>query len=79
MKPEVDLKRIEDSLRAELTPDDGKPNSKSPVNFSVRKHEGCRVSCRHTDDKVSIHINPKRIRTQGQLDGVMADCREALV
>ena len=77
---EIDLKKIEDNLRAELTPlpTEEYPNPKCPIKFSVKGHTGYQLAVRETDDNISFKINTKRIKTQEQLDTVMADCRGVL-
>lgn len=74
-RPEIDLKRIE----ADLLADAG--------GFKVKVIKGklqsvtgapIRVRCRETDKGVHITIDPRHIRTQGQLDQVVAFCQDSI-
>lgn len=68
-KPEVNIPKIQ----AELQEDAGKLKVKV-----VRGNGDMKVSIRETDNLIHIHINPKKIRTQAQLDRVMVRCRESI-
>jgi len=68
-KPEIDLKRIE----ADLVADAG-----SGLKVKVVKWNGYRVRCEETDKAVKVRINPKRIRTQAQLDQVIAAAQDSI-
>jgi len=69
-KIDVDPQRIEAELK----------EFAGNTSFRVRMkpHLPLRVSIRETDKGVDIKINPKRIRTQKQLDGVMQLCQTSL-
>jgi len=68
MKPEVDCKRIE----AELV------EAAGSIPCKVRPHKGARLFIRETDKLTEVRINPKKIRTQAQLDGIINDCQMEL-
>lgn len=69
-KPEIDLRRIEAELQADA----------QGVAIKVRRghNDDCRVRCEETDKGVTVRINPKRIRTQAQLDEVIASCQDSI-
>ena len=50
----------------------------TPVKLHVKRHLETRVSVRETDKRIDISINPKRVRTQEQLDQVMQFCQNSL-
>jgi len=64
---EIDIKAIEAELK-----------DFSGNHVTVRRHSGAMCSVRETDKLVSIHINPKKVRTQANLDLVMHHCRGSL-
>ena len=68
-KPEINIPKIQ----AELQQDAGILKVKV-----VRGNGDLKVRVRETDNLIHIHINPKRIRTQSQLDKVMDFCRESI-
>ena len=67
-KVEVDLNRLETELKEVA----------GNVRLRVKRHKGCRTSIRETDKKVEIKINPKRIRSEGQLGEVRQFCLNSL-
>jgi len=69
---DIDLARIEANLIADLELI-GKPF------FKVRKHTGRRLSIRETDTLTDIRINPHKVRTQGQLDELVAQCQNTIM
>lgn len=69
LRPEINIPKIQ----AELQEDAGKLRVKV-----VRGNGDLRVRVRETDKGLHIHINPKRIKTQAQLDKVMDFCRESI-
>ncbi len=71
MKIEADPKRIEEELKEYA----------GRRNFRVRakKLNGLRLSVRETDKLIDIKIDPRNIRTQGQLDLVMERCLESFI
>lgn len=48
------------------------------VKVKVKKHSGCRCSIRETDRKIEFRINPKRIRSENQLNEVRQFCFSSL-
>ena len=66
---EVDLKKLEGEL-AEYA---------GAIPARVHKHNGSRVRIRETDKKTDIYINPKKVRSQGQLDEITAMCHRSLL
>ena len=62
----LDLERIKADLK----------EAAGEIKFKLHKHDGMRLSVRETDDLIDIKINPKHIRSQGQLDNLMNDCRQ---
>lgn len=65
---EIDLKRIEADLK----------DAAGETHYRVHKGKGMRLSIRESDQRVDIYINPKKIRTQNQLDQVISDCNQEL-
>jgi len=68
---DIDLKRIEADLVADM--------EISKLFFRVRKHTGCRLAIRETDELIDIRINPHKVRSQGQLDEAIIQCKEAIL
>ena len=64
----VDLNKLETELKEVA----------GNIRLKVRRHKGCRISVRETDKKVEIKINPKRIRSEGQLEEVRQFCLNSL-
>lgn len=69
-KVDIDPKRIEGELKEFA--------GNTPFKLHVKPHSEMRASIRETDKGVDITINPKRIRTQEQLDQVMQFCQTSL-
>lgn len=65
---EIDLKRIEQELK-ELA---------GGVPLKVRKGNGMRLSIRETDNLIQIYVNPRKIKTQAELDFLMLQCQKSL-
>jgi len=66
---ELDLKKLEGEL-AEYA---------GAIPARVHKHSGARVRIRETDRKMDIYINPKKVRSQGQLDEIVGMCHRSLL
>ena len=66
---EIDLKRIESELK-ELA---------GSIPVKVRRGNGMRLSIKETDKLTRIYINPRKIRTQAELDDVVIQCQKSLV
>ena len=71
VKPEINADKIKAELQ-ELSPS---------LHLTVRlcKSLDTGVQRRETDKGLAIKINPKRIRSQGELDFVMDRCRSSVI
>ena len=76
VRVEVDIERIEGELREFANGTHFKLRAVN--NLHTDAGHPLRVSVRETDKGVSIKINPKRIKTQEQLDEVLRLCRLSL-
>lgn len=66
---DIDPKRIEEELKEYA--------GNTPFKLHIKPHSERRVSIRETDKCMDITINPRRIRTQEQLDEVMQSCQNS--
>lgn len=65
---EIDLKRIQADL-------DGLAGS---IPIKIRRGSGAKLSIIETDNLIRIYINPRKIKTQAELDNVVTECQRYL-
>lgn len=68
-RPDINLKKIE----AELKEFAGR------IPVRVRRGNGSKLKIIETDKLTRIYIDPRKIRTQVELDDVLAKCRKCFI
>ena len=81
-KPVIDFKKIESDLidLAGEKPANIPKGSEylPPPHIKFRRGNGSRLAIRVDDKAVTFSINPKKIRTDQQLQSVITDCQKEL-